>query len=650
MALISAIFGKSSIEKVHDETLNTVTSQDDRTSIVIKEEEGAGGKADGKDNRQDDKQYNQQDSLTISTLLCIICVFLVMFLSALDQTIVVTIIAELQIHFQSNNTGWIISGYMLPVCVLSLIWGRVGYIFGTKKITIISVIIFEIGSLISGLSHSMNMLIIGRVIAGIGGSGITTLIYLIINELSTIKYRSLFMNIVSVAFGVSSVAGPLMGGAFSNNSKLTWRWCFYINLPIGGFALAVFILTYHPKNEVTLFKKHQEQQEECSNGLSSSSSIESPSLSPVTATENLKNSEKLKIICNSLDWIGFILITSGLTITLLAISFGNDELFDWDSASTIVMFIIGGILLILSLIYEFYFFPKYYQGQIQSDDNSNKYDYNPLIPISIFKFLNYQVIKSSLFLFTSEFIFIVSCIYLSIFLQYLYDLSELLTGIYLLPMIISVTISSTVTSILISKFKFMKLYTILSGCLSMLSSGLLSIYRKDSNRGIVLGLQIFQGLAFGISLQPGMLTGQVAIEPTMDKYFETMNIITSFLSFIRGLGSCLGSMIGSLVFKTVISNRVNLFLQRGDLNRLEGHLRDARVPYSMILDLVKFQMADGVDLSHVNDQGGENVRELKYLIDAVTFGYRWCMYLCIILGFIEFCTAFTFSRRGIPRD
>ena len=188
MALISAIFGKSSIEKVHDETLNTVTSQDDRTSIVIKEEEGAGGKADGKDNRQDDKQYNQQDSLTISSLLCIICVFLVMFLSALDQTIVVTIIAELQIHFQSNNTGWIISGYMLPVCVLSLIWGRIGYIFGTKRTTIISIIIFEIGSLISGLSHSMNMLIIGRVIAGIGGSGISTLIYLIINELSTIKY------------------------------------------------------------------------------------------------------------------------------------------------------------------------------------------------------------------------------------------------------------------------------------------------------------------------------------------------------------------------------------------------------------------------------------------------------------------------------
>ncbi|OWB74513.1 hypothetical protein B5S31_g4313 [[Candida] boidinii] len=648
MALISALFGKSDIEKVHDETLNTVGSQDDRTSIVIKEEGGGGGEGEfnGKDNVQDDD--DKQDSLTISTWLCIIAVFLVMFLSALDQTIVVTIIAELQIHFQSNDTGWIISGYMLPVCVLSLIWGRIGYIFGTKKITIISIIIFEIGSLISGLSKNMNMLIIGRVIAGIGGSGITTLIYLIINELSTIKYRSLFMNIVSVAFGISSVAGPLMGGAFSNNSKLTWRWCFYINLPIGGFALAVFILTYHPKNEVTLFKKKQQGSSNGSPSPSSttSSSSDSTSILPVAeAPPIIKFNEKLKIIFNSLDWIGFILITSGLTIILLAISFGNDELFNWNSVSIIIMFIIGGILFILSLIYEFYFFPKFYQNK-----SNNNYDYNPLIPLNIFKFLNYQVVKSSLFLFTSEFIFIVSCIYLSIFLQYLYNLSELLTGIYLLPMIISVTISSTITSILISKFKFMKLYTILSSCLSMLSSGLLSIYRKDSNRGIILGLQIFQGLAFGISLQPGMLTGQVAIESKMDKYFETMNIITSFLSFIRGLGSCLGSMLGSLVFKTVISNRVNLFLQRGDLVQLENHLQDGKVPYSLILDLVKFQKSDGVDLSQVNDKSGEHVRELNYLIESVTLGYRWCMYLCIILGFIEFCTSLTFARRGIPKD
>ncbi|GMF18774.1 unnamed protein product [[Candida] boidinii] len=109
-------------------------------------------------------------------------------------------------------------------------------------------------------------------------------------------------------------------------------------------------------------------------------------------------------------------------------------------------------------------------------------------------------------------------------------------------------------------------------------------------------------------------------------------------------------MLGSLVFKTVISNRVNLFLQRGDLVQLENHLQDGKVPYSLILDLVKFQKSDGVDLSQVNDKSGEHVRELNYLIESVTLGYRWCMYLCIILGFIEFCTSLTFARRGIPKD
>ncbi|KAH7313649.1 major facilitator superfamily transporter [Stachybotrys elegans] len=182
-------------------------------------------------------------------LLVGIC--LAVFLISLDRTIITTAIPYITREFQSTrDIGWYGSSYLLTACAFQPVFGRIFLLFSSKWSYLVAVVTFEIGSLICGVSPNSLTLIIGRAIAGFGSAGILTGSFTIAATSIPPRTRPIHMAIVGMMFGVGASVGPLFGGVFTD--LVTWRWCFYINLPVGGITILAFIFCYRsnrPKNE-----------------------------------------------------------------------------------------------------------------------------------------------------------------------------------------------------------------------------------------------------------------------------------------------------------------------------------------------------------------------------------------------------------------
>jgi MFS family permease len=187
-------------------------------------------------------------------VMCFGSCFLTLFLIGLDQTIVAPLYSTMGNEFNDfNNIGWIMSRYMLSMCVLSATWGRLSILYGRKSSLLAAIALFEGGSLMCALAENMSVLIGGRVLVGVGAGGVQTLVFVVGTKLVPINQRPTIFVALSIAFSIASIVGPLIGGGFATN--ITWRWAFYLNLPIGGFASALLILFFHPPKPKLTWKE-----------------------------------------------------------------------------------------------------------------------------------------------------------------------------------------------------------------------------------------------------------------------------------------------------------------------------------------------------------------------------------------------------------
>ncbi|MGD0311892.1 MAG: MFS transporter [Acidimicrobiales bacterium] len=171
-------------------------------------------------------------------LIVIGALMLGMFLAALDQTVVSTALPTIvgDLHGASHLT-WVVTAYLLASTVSTPLWGKLGDLYGRKTFFQAAIVIFLIGSALSGLSHSMLELIVFRAVQGLGGGGLMIGAQTIVGDVVSPRERGRYMGLFMAMFGVTTVIGPLIGGVFVD--YLGWRWIFYINIPIGAVALVV---------------------------------------------------------------------------------------------------------------------------------------------------------------------------------------------------------------------------------------------------------------------------------------------------------------------------------------------------------------------------------------------------------------------------
>ncbi|ORY36912.1 MFS general substrate transporter [Rhizoclosmatium globosum] len=176
------------------------------------------------------------------------------FMFSLDNAIISPALSSILGDLGNEKLLPWLGAFFLTSAPFTIVNGKLAIIFSKKYIFLAALTLFNIGSLICAVAGSMEVLILGRAIAGIGGGSMMPLSYIIIGDITNTKERTKFMSFLGVAVGLGNLLGPLLGGVFTNS--LNWRWCFYINLPVGFLAFLVLLVSFNiPKPEGSILQK-----------------------------------------------------------------------------------------------------------------------------------------------------------------------------------------------------------------------------------------------------------------------------------------------------------------------------------------------------------------------------------------------------------
>ena len=213
-----------------------------------------------------------------------VALMLGMFLASLDQTIVSTALPTIVGELGGlDHLAWVVTAYLLASTVSTPLYGKLGDMLGRKPVFVAAIVIFLVGSMLSGLSQTMLQLILFRALQGLGAGGLIVGAQAILADIIPPRRRGRYMGLMGAVFAVSSVAGPLLGGFLVDN--LSWRWVFYVNMPIGALALLIVVTRLHLHAlQLTIMVRAPQvgRSELTTSGARAIAAAEMPGLWPIT--------------------------------------------------------------------------------------------------------------------------------------------------------------------------------------------------------------------------------------------------------------------------------------------------------------------------------------------------------------------------------
>ncbi|KAK4579854.1 hypothetical protein LTR86_000055 [Recurvomyces mirabilis] len=454
----------------------------------------------------EDANDNRTPTRTNGRIAVIMCALaLALFLSALDSTIVTTALPSIAEHFHSSSGyTWVGSAYLLGNATSTPILAKVSDIFGRKPMLITANFVFLIGSLVAGLSSSIGMLIAARAVQGVGGGGLNVLVSIVIGDIIPLRVRGAFYGAMGGIWTLSLAIGPIVGGALTQSAS--WRWCFYINLPIDGIALVVLFLFLDVKT-------------------------------PKTA---------LLAGLKAIDWTGVLLVVGGTVMFLIGLqcvyvpiptesnSDGGNRLggvsAPWQSAEVLCLLIFGVTTLALFLFWEW------------------RFARSPIMPQSIFAGRS----NKGTFAVASlhGFVFIPLSFYMPLYFQAVRGATPIQSGVWLLPTALSIAVGSPLTGLFIGKTGQYLPPIYFGFVLVTIGYGLLVDLEAHSSWAKLIPYQIIAAIGFGPLFQSPLVALQAHTPP------RDISTATAALTFVRSLFTSISIVVGQAVYENAFAKKI----------------------------------------------------------------------------------------------
>ncbi len=419
-----------------------------------------------------------------------------LFLVALDQTIIATALGRIVEEFNAfDSLTWIVTAYLLTTTVTVPIAGKLSDLFGRKKLLLVGVAIFMLGSLFSGMAGSIEMLIYARAFQGIGGGIITANAFTIVGDLFAARERGRWQGLIGAVFGFSSLVGPLLGGWLTDGTTIfgmttDWRWTFYINVPVAIIAYAL-IMIYCPP---------------------------------------LRHDKKPVI-----DYLGAVFLTVALAVLVLAVD--NTEMVFADLLSS------TGLTLVWLRVIMFTIVALAVMAFVRVEQKARE----PILPLSFFKNRNFVLIMGIAMLFGAG--FMGAILYLTQFNQQVFGASPTASGMMLLPMVGGLMTTSILSGQIIARTGQYKIFMQVGIVLATVMVALLTTLGPETPYWHEAIMMTLLGMGLGV-VMPVM---NLAVQNEFKQH--DLGAATSSSQLFRSLGSTVGiAVFGAVLTASLATN------------------------------------------------------------------------------------------------
>jgi EmrB/QacA subfamily drug resistance transporter len=418
------------------------------------------------------------ESVRGSLTLLMVPLMLVLFIANLDATVVSTAIAAIGRSLRDpGGAAWIATAYLLTSAVTTLVLGKLGDIYGRKPVFLFSIAVFLIGSVLCGAAPGLGWLAVFRGLQGIGGGGLNSLVMAIIGDVVPARQRSRYQAVLGIVATVALIAGPPLGGLFTDD--LSWRWIFYLNIPVGIVALVVVAACLHL-----------------------------PPRAARTAGRDEPGGRRV-------DAAGAVLVTVFTTALLLVVTWGGTS-YGWSSPLILALIATAAVAL---------------GGYLRAERRAAE----PLTPLPLFRSPVFTI--SAVQFLTATMVLFVAMLYVPAFLQAVQHKSAFTAGLYVIPLLAGLVAATGVAGPLIARTGRYKHYPVIGAVLTGVSLGALSLAGASTPGWALIAALIPAGAGIGLFVQVSLLAGQNAA-PQRD-----LGAATGALNFFKSVGGALGAAL-----------------------------------------------------------------------------------------------------------